>query len=86
MDTHNSEFKRLEAAREADAGLSGTLTGCRGKHLLEDHDGKTGALKGREAKDRAQIAQLQTAITEGLESGVAGDFSMEAIQSELGSR
>ena len=34
----------------------------------------------------AQIAQLQTLITEGLESGVAEDFSMEATQTELDSR
>tara|TARA_R110001599_G_scaffold25282_7_gene90569 strand:- start:12472 stop:12717 length:246 start_codon:yes stop_codon:yes gene_type:complete len=40
----------------------------------------------RDQERTAQIAQLQTAITEGLESGIADDFSMEAIQSELDSR
>jgi len=37
----------------------------------------------RDQERAAQIAQLQAAITEGLESGVAEDFSMEAVQSEL---
>tara|TARA_R110000868_G_scaffold64234_3_gene193121 strand:- start:16000 stop:16245 length:246 start_codon:yes stop_codon:yes gene_type:complete len=40
----------------------------------------------RDQERTAQIAQLQTAITEGLESGVADDFSVEAIQSELDER
>jgi antitoxin ParD1/3/4 len=31
----------------------------------------------------AHIARLQTLITEGLESGVAEDFSMDEIQTEL---
>ena len=31
----------------------------------------------------AHIARLQTLITEGLESGIAEDFSMDAIQTEL---
>lgn len=39
----------------------------------------------RDQERTAQIAQLQAAITEGLESGIADDFSMEAIQSELDS-
>ena len=33
-----------------------------------------------------QIAQLQAAIAEGIESGVAEDFSMEAIQADLDKR
>ena len=37
----------------------------------------------RDQERAAQHAQLQAAITEGLESGVVEDFSMEAIQSEL---
>ena len=40
----------------------------------------------RDQERAAQIAQLQTLITEGLESGVAEDFSMEATQTELDSR
>jgi len=40
----------------------------------------------RDQERTAQIAQMQTAITEGLESGIADDFSMEAIQTELDSR
>lgn len=40
----------------------------------------------RDQERAAQIAQLQAAITEGLDSGVADNFSMEAIQSELDSR
>ncbi|MEX2614784.1 MAG: type II toxin-antitoxin system ParD family antitoxin [Alphaproteobacteria bacterium] len=39
----------------------------------------------RDQERAAQIAQLQSLITEGLESGVAEDFSMEAIQAELDS-
>lgn len=38
----------------------------------------------RRDQERAeQHARLQAAITEGIESGVADDFSMEAIQSDL---
>jgi len=37
----------------------------------------------RDQERAAQIAQLQAAITEGIESGIAGDFSMVAIQSGL---
>ena len=38
----------------------------------------------RKDQDRAaHIARLQTLITEGLESGVAEDFSMDEIQTEL---
>lgn len=37
----------------------------------------------RDQERAAQIARLQTAITGGIESGVAGDFSMAAIQSDL---
>ena len=40
----------------------------------------------RDQERAAQHAQLQAAITEGLESGVADDFSMEAVQSELDRR
>ena len=40
----------------------------------------------RDQERAAQHAQLQVAITEGLESGVADDFSMEAVQSELDRR
>ncbi|MEQ8707690.1 MAG: type II toxin-antitoxin system ParD family antitoxin [Rhodospirillales bacterium] len=34
----------------------------------------------------AELARIQTAITEGVESGTADDFSMEAIQTELDAR
>ncbi|MRG74055.1 type II toxin-antitoxin system ParD family antitoxin [Alphaproteobacteria bacterium HT1-32] len=34
----------------------------------------------------AELARIQTAITEGIESGTADDFSMEAIQTELDAR
>lgn len=40
----------------------------------------------RDQERAARHAQLQAAITEGLESGVEEDFSMKAIQSELDSR
>lgn len=40
----------------------------------------------RDQERVAQIAQLQAAITEGIESGVAEDFSIEAIQSDLDGR
>lgn len=40
----------------------------------------------RDQERSAQIAQLQAAITEGIESGVADDFSIEAIQSDLDGR
>jgi len=40
----------------------------------------------RDQERVAQHAQLQAAITEGLESGVVEDFSMEAIQSNLNKR
>lgn len=40
----------------------------------------------RDQERAAQIVQLQSLITEGLESGVADDFSMEAIQTELDNR
>tara|TARA_R110002110_G_scaffold30681_3_gene108464 strand:- start:681 stop:914 length:234 start_codon:yes stop_codon:yes gene_type:complete len=33
-----------------------------------------------------ELAQLQTAITEGIESGIADEFSIEAIQTELDAR
>ena len=37
----------------------------------------------KEQERAAHIARLQTLITEGLESGIAEDFSMDAIQTEL---
>ena len=37
----------------------------------------------RDQERAAHIARLQTLITEGLESGIAEDFSMDAIQTEL---
>ena len=41
----------------------------------------------RRDQERAmQIARLQQHITEGLESGVAEGFSMDAVQTELDSR
>lgn len=40
----------------------------------------------RDQERAAQIAQLQAAITECLDSGVADYFSIEAAQSELDSR
>ncbi|WP_420565146.1 type II toxin-antitoxin system ParD family antitoxin [Thalassobaculum sp.] len=40
----------------------------------------------RDQERSVQIAQLQAAIAEGIESGVAEDFSMEAIQADLDKR
>lgn len=40
----------------------------------------------RDQERSVQIAQLQAAIAEGIESGVAEDFSMEAIQADLDER
>ncbi|WP_420722476.1 type II toxin-antitoxin system ParD family antitoxin [Hwanghaeella sp. LZ110] len=40
----------------------------------------------RDQERAARSAQMQALITEGLESGVAEDFSMEAVQSDLDSR
>lgn len=40
----------------------------------------------RDQERAAQIAQLQAAITEGIESGAAEDFSMDTIQADLDSR
>ncbi|SDG35604.1 MULTISPECIES: type II toxin-antitoxin system ParD family antitoxin [Thalassobaculum] len=40
----------------------------------------------RDQERAADIARLQAVITEGVESGVAEDFSMEDIQSDLDSR
>lgn len=37
----------------------------------------------RDQERNEQISRMQGLIAEGLESGVAEDFSMEAIQSEL---
>ncbi|WP_028794455.1 type II toxin-antitoxin system ParD family antitoxin [Thalassobaculum salexigens] len=40
----------------------------------------------RDQERAADIARLQAVIMEGVESGVAEDFSMEDIQSDLDSR
>ncbi len=40
----------------------------------------------RDQERAARSAQMQALITEGLESGVAEDFGMEAVQSDLDSR
>jgi antitoxin ParD1/3/4 len=40
----------------------------------------------RDQERAARTAQMQALIAEGLDSGVADDFSMEAIQTELDSR
>lgn len=40
----------------------------------------------RDQERASQIAQLQSAIQEGIDSGVAEGFSMEAIQADLDDR
>jgi len=40
----------------------------------------------RDQERAASLAHMQQAITEGIESGVAEDFSMDGIQAELDAR
>lgn len=69
MDTQDDEFRRLEAARDADrkldefnAELSGTLSGYRSKHLPENHASKSDARQRRADAAAAQMTALEALL------------------------